>query len=510
MENARFLEMWSEIREVFDTTIKKYDALWIKRERKIDTRFLILFILRLTIPKDERGYANTLLEIFNNFFNFGVIDGIMSLAPSSICEARTKLDPIIFKELNNGIIDVWNRFNEKPLLWNGLLLRGVDGSKLNLPKELMSAGYKTPGNHSYYPQGLLSGVYDLLTGIPLDFDFLNHCNERACVLSHLEKAEKGSLYVYDRGYFSFEVLEDHIKDNIHAIFRLKSNTGYKEISDFWESAEIDTIVILSPPKKVQQDVKKEISNTNLEPIPVRLIKYTIEEKTYVLLSTLTDQKKYPTNVFPGVYHSRWGHEEMLKVSKEITGVKDFHSLSEIGVKQELFAHFLIITLLKIVQSQSHCKVQEQKTIKDEEPPKRRIIPLEKKTVDKSSSKKLCLNEPVENIHVGIKGILNTGKDLFNTCLDKIFKKNEEIDQFYSEDLGIQVNQRGCFLMVSSVLEKMLFWDPIKFIKENINHVVDLTKRIYQKVRPGRSYPRISKKPASKWVKKKKVSSPLKA
>lgn len=253
MEKSRFLEMWNEIREAFDAIIEKYDSLWMKRERKINTRFLILFILRLTIPKDERGYGNTLLEIFSNFFNFE-IDGITkSLAPSSICEARMKLSPNIFKELNNNIIDIWNRFNEKPLLWHGLLLRGVDGSKLTLPKELQKAGYETPGDHAYYPQGLLSGVYNLLSGIPLDFDFVHHNNERICALEHLKHAEQHSLNVYDRGYFSFELLADHVEQD--AVFRVQRNT-YKEIDDFWEGEETDKIILLYPPKKNTTKCKK--------------------------------------------------------------------------------------------------------------------------------------------------------------------------------------------------------------------------------------------------------------
>lgn len=65
----------------------------------------------------------------------------------------------------------------------------------------------------------------------------NHNNERICALEHLKHAEQHSLNIYDRGYFSFELLVDHVKHNIDAVFRLQSNTKYKEIEDFWVSEE---------------------------------------------------------------------------------------------------------------------------------------------------------------------------------------------------------------------------------------------------------------------------------
>ena len=41
-------------------------------------------------------------------------------------------------------------------LWKGHRLFAVDGSKLNLPRPLLQAGYKLPAHAAHYPQGLLS------------------------------------------------------------------------------------------------------------------------------------------------------------------------------------------------------------------------------------------------------------------------------------------------------------------------------------------------------------------
>ena len=48
-----------------------------------------------------------------------------------------------------------------------------------------------------------------------------------------------------------------------------------------------------------------------------------------------------------VYHSRWGLEELYKVSKRVVVIEDFHAKTERGVKQELFAHFVLITMNRL-------------------------------------------------------------------------------------------------------------------------------------------------------------------
>jgi hypothetical protein len=457
MSNTKFLELWKDIRKIFDETIEKYDSSWRTRCRAIGTRFLIIFIMRLVIPKDGRGYGCTLMELFNQFLNAGLEDSPQAFASSSVCEARMKLDPNIFKELNSKIIEKWVEYVESQPLWHGHRLFGVDGSKFNLPRELIVAGYKTPCDQAHYPQGLVSGVYDLLTGIPHDFDITSHHNERTCAKKHLhEFFKKGDVIVYDRGYFSFEFLELHVRLGIHCIFRLQPNT-LKEIEDFWDSDKEDEVLLLHPSLEFAKAVRKGTIGASLNPIKARLIKYVIGGTTFVLCTTLIDAERYPKDIFPGVYHSRWGFEEMLKVSKVITGVQDFHAKTELGIKQELFAHYLLITLQKIIELQSHHEVMHEKKLK--ELPKRRLKRL---------------------------------------TSEKVLPEKEEADALAKHTENIKINTKNCFLNFGWMLERLLYFDPVVFLEQSIDYLVQATKKIYQKVRPCRSFPRASRKPIGKW------------
>jgi len=57
-----------------------------------------------------------------------------------------------------------------------------------------------------------------------------------------------------------------------------------------------------------------------------------------------DKNIYALDEFPKLYHERWDIGELYKISKALIEVQDFHAQSERGVKQEPFAHFVMITL----------------------------------------------------------------------------------------------------------------------------------------------------------------------
>ena len=72
---------------------------------------------------------------------------------------------------------------------------------------------------------------------------------------------------------------------------------------------------------------------------------------------LTD-KQYETDIFKDIYHSRWGVEELYKISKEFIIVDDFHGKSERGVKQELFAHFVLITMNRLCSNKAEDQISK--------------------------------------------------------------------------------------------------------------------------------------------------------
>ena len=160
-----------------------------------------------------------------------------SVAASTFCEARQKISEDIFKDLNRSLLKNWE---EKRNLnrWLGLRVFAVDGSRVNIPRELTSSGFKIyDEDRRHYPQGLLSCLYDILGKTVYDFDFVSHMNERHCALKHLEILEPKDVVIFDRGYFSYLLLHEFYKKGVYVLFRLQDGPSNKEIEAFMKSSK---------------------------------------------------------------------------------------------------------------------------------------------------------------------------------------------------------------------------------------------------------------------------------
>jgi hypothetical protein len=276
------------------------------------------------------------------------------VVPSAFSNARKKLDESIFKELNTRIIKTYE-LEQGDQRWRGYRLFAVDGTKLNLPRQLLNKPYTLPSDNAYYPQGLVSCLYQLKSKIPYDFDLADHKNERTMALSHLKLLQEKDMVVYDRGYFSYAMLYYHFQAGVDAVFRLPKSS-FKVIDEFYNNDDNDKVVTIEIPKSRYKEILSKYPDITFKPLKLRLIKYNYSDTTYVLGTSLLDREQYKTTEFCDLYHSRWGIEELYKISKILIDVEDFHAQSERGVKQELYAHFVLITLNRMLNHQTEQKL----------------------------------------------------------------------------------------------------------------------------------------------------------
>ena len=138
------------------------------------------------------------------------------------------------------------------------------------------------------------------------------------------------------------------------------------IQDFFESEQENLTVTILPSPATQREIHKKHPNLEIIPIPLRLTKYKIENSLFVLGTTLLDSK-YTLQDFKDVYHQRWGIEELYKVSKRVIDVEDFHAKTERGVRQELFAHFVLITMSRIFANYSDDQLNSRAVLPEKPP-----------------------------------------------------------------------------------------------------------------------------------------------
>jgi hypothetical protein len=347
-----FVSLWEKVIQVIHGVAADYDLQWRQRKRVIDTTMLMLLIFRLVSSKNTQSYGTTIDDLWHNCEALRLaLPQKSGIAPSSFCAARRKLDEAVFKSANQKVLEAYADHASR-YLWLGHRLFAIDGSKINLPRDLVHSGYSTPAETVHYPQGLLSCLYQLQSRLPFDFDLTPGSDERESAIRHLETLQAGDVVVYDRGYFSFLMLYHHYEKGLHAVFRLRENSGSAIDAFFANSEQTDIEISLLASAKALAQIHSKSPGLNPPELKLRLLKYQIAGTVFCLGTTLLDRHRYPLKEFIDVYHGRWGIEELFKVSKHVFDIEDFHSKTERGVKQEIFAHFFLITLNRLFTNQS--------------------------------------------------------------------------------------------------------------------------------------------------------------
>jgi hypothetical protein len=456
-----FVALWEKVAKVISDIAEAYDEKWQVRKRLINSMLIILFVFRLVCSKNAQSYGTTIDELWDSCRRLNLpLPQKSAIAPSSLCVARRKLDETVFKHINQEIIETYTEEGEDASYrWLGHRIFAVDGSKLNLPRSLIKCGYKLPSKNSNYPQGLLSCLYQVKSKMPFDFDLVSHQNERTCAEQHLLVLEMDDVVVYDRGYFSYLMLHRHLESKIHAVFRLQENS-FNVIKNFFSSSQTDCIASIYPSQTVSSEIRKAHPELDIIPLQMRLVKYQLGDETFCLGTTLVDQDRYKKQDFIEIYHSRWGVEELYKISKRLFSIEDFHAKFERGVKQEIFAHFVLVTMNRIFANQAD----------------------------------LDLN-------------LNINAD---TPLNE--RERNERSSTTLKMSRIKTNFKNCIHVFTRSIEELLLLHTK--MKSAIKHAFNLIIGRHQKERPGRLYPRKSMRPENKWrpsknkLKKKKQSEPL--
>lgn len=439
------LNFWPKLKSTVEKVCKDFDVEWQSRKRVLSTYFLVLFIFKLVLSKHKQGYNSMLCELWDSAGSELLeLPQKHPVAASSMCEARQKMPETVFQKINDELLSSWHEIKPTPI-WHGHRIFATDGSRLNLPRELSEKGYSIyDKKYRHYPTGLLSVLYNLSEGMVYDFILDPNVNERNCAIDHMNKMLPGDILILDRGYFSYLLLFRAVEKGIHLICRIQSGTVNGEFKKFLENNKTDAIIDYYPSEAIKYDLRKRGFYLNFKKITLRLVKYTIDKETYICATTLTE-KCYLAEEFGKLYHGRWGVEELYKISKQFVDIESFHSKSERGVKQEIYAHLLLINIARIFESDAN------------------------------------------------RNIKRLSRD------DKPVELRDGYWQGFRDDLQkIKINFKNCLLVVGRHLEQ-LFLADIHTISKWLPSVITAITRVKQKIRPGRHYPRISFKPANRWL-----------
>ena len=259
------------------------DHLWIKRRRKVDTMTIVSAVHQSAISHRGLNHILTVNDV--------------QLSAAALCKARQKLPEGCFKKALCDVAHV----NECGRIF------AVDGSKVHLPASFINKGFTTRTNNqkasrpAKRPLAMLSSIVDVRSSVCVDYTVTSHFNERKAfreiIDNNTNHLKAGDTFVFDRGYFSAEMVTLLNSQQMDFIFRLKRD-AFTGVKAFFNSS-------------------KHYCLTKIRNIPVALVKYMVDGKKFVCLTS--------TNVSPSIvkdtYKKRWRVEEHFKRLKSYLGLE---------------------------------------------------------------------------------------------------------------------------------------------------------------------------------------------
>ena len=311
-----------------------------------------------------RGHKFSLQNALNKFF--GALGKVFAVpTPSAFSHARQKLKPEVFIHLNEVVCEDFYQLygaDSEVKTWRGRRVLGYDGTYLNLPdtQDLRQRFSVQRNQHkSSCVQALAGVLYDLRNDLGLAATLAKVQAEKNLLINELWSATcRGDLLVMDRNFADYAVIGWAVKTGRHVLIRCPSQT-FSLVNDFWEAEQSEALVTLSVPQSAT--TKEYVRQHQLpEQIRVRLLKFTLETgETEVLLTTLVDQRRYPTAEFQQVYGWRWCQETYYDRVKNIFEVERFSGLSETAIRQDFHGVIFLATLESVLVKRPQAELEKR-------------------------------------------------------------------------------------------------------------------------------------------------------
>ena len=211
------------------------------------------------------------------------------------------------------------------------------------PELAEAFGLHTNASDVTVPMAKLSFLYDTYLDMPIDVQLgRKHASERDLAVKHLEQTQDNDLMLYDRGYYAYWFVLQHALLKREFCFRLKKNAN-NQVKHFIASGKKQAIITFQGTAGMQQ--KACAKGLAIVAMEVRLIRIKTDKGIYVLMTSLTDKKRYPAKHFYDLYHLRWRVEEGYKKQKALLDVEDFSGRTVHSIKQDVHASALVHALV---------------------------------------------------------------------------------------------------------------------------------------------------------------------
>jgi len=201
------------------------------------------------------------------------------------------------------------------------------------------------GQHGY---GLASVMYDVLNKVVVDSVIANaKAYEVDLAIDHLQHTQASDLLLLDRNYPFYRFLATLVKlPHRHFVIRC-SKKSFKAARTLFEQDIVSSrIVTLKVPREKKTEIRKLGLPTQ---IAVRFVSVRLSTgELEVLVTSLVDEKLYPTSIFKEIYQEQRGVEGLYGVIKERLNLENFSGRTVLSVKPDFYSTIFLTGLESIL------------------------------------------------------------------------------------------------------------------------------------------------------------------
>ena len=279
----------------------------------------------------------------------------------SFSQQRMNIKPEVFKQIslnylsNIGYFD-FNKLNPFFRTFYGFRLFAGDGSRFTLyNKEKTLKEFGFPEDYSRLPKVTFCGIVDVLNDFLIDGLMGERgIGEMTLIHQNLINCQdliepSHSIFSFDRGFVSLELICRLISMNTYFVIRLKNNSYKEERKNIKEDDSPISIHLTKNRLKIFKDPELKKQFQNVEELNLRIISIELEKEDSKTGETKIEIETLLTNLPPEImskddideiYDARWGIECTYKTLKQRLQIENYTAYSRIGILQDIYSTFL--------------------------------------------------------------------------------------------------------------------------------------------------------------------------
>lgn len=317
-------------RKQFKRIVDKYSGDKYVKYFNCWSQFVCIFIGQIGNLKSLREIVDSVNFQPENQYHIGIKKNI---SRTTFAKANENRDWRIYKDVFLKLIEKLPYFKQTQ---TANLLKIIDSSPIRL--DLLNHPW---AEETQRIKGIkLHLIYDLSNNIPTYFEF-SGARTNDIEIGKKTIIEKGSTYVFDKGYMDFNWWNAIDEQGAYFVTRLKKNNAYNEISELQIHNDTVSSQIIQLMRKRFKDGRYNQYSTK----PLRKVIVQREGKTPLVL--VTNDFNRSSEEIANLYKSRWQIELFFKWIKQNLKIKKFLGRSENAVKTQICVALISFVLLHL-------------------------------------------------------------------------------------------------------------------------------------------------------------------